>query len=163
MRVGSVSPESVTTQISAVLQSQLCGERSSPSGRRCKVLRAWRCKVHTGTRRMRTSRVNFRLRQAVRVQLKGGSIYYEIQRAPDNDVGHFDSTMLTRLDKHTTHTLSYCATARRGLVHSIGRRWGSDRSWLGPVRLRRRAGALGLWQPPNMLALCDLPTNAITA
>jgi hypothetical protein len=38
-----------------------------------------------------------------------------------------------------------------------------DRSWLGPVRLRRRAGALGLWQPPNILALCDLPTNAIPA
>jgi hypothetical protein len=51
--------------------------------------------------------VNFRLRQAVRVQFKGGSIYYEIQRAPDNDVGHFDSTMLTRLDKHTnTHLVT---------------------------------------------------------
>jgi hypothetical protein len=39
-----------------------------------------------------------------------------------------------------------------------------DRDWLGPVRLRRRAGALGLWQPPiYLLPLCDLPTNAITA
>jgi hypothetical protein len=38
-----------------------------------------------------------------------------------------------------------------------------DRGWLGPVRLRRRGGALGLWQPPNILALCDLRTNASMA
>jgi hypothetical protein len=35
----------------------------------------------------------------------------------------------------------------------------ADRGWLGPVRLRRRAGALGLCQPPNILALCELRTS----
>jgi hypothetical protein len=62
------------------------------------------------------------------------------------------------------HTLSYCAAVRRGLVHSIGRRWGSDRGWLGPVRLRRRAaGALRLYGSHTIctLPLCDLRTNAL--
>jgi hypothetical protein len=36
---------------------------------------------------------------------------------------------------------------------------GLDRGWLGPVRLRRRAGALGPWQPPDILPLCDLRTS----
>jgi hypothetical protein len=40
-------------------------------------------------------------------------------------------------------------TPRRGSTAPT-RMYGSGRGWLGPVRLRRRGGALGLWQPPNI-------------
>jgi hypothetical protein len=77
---------------------------------------------------------HFRLRQANRAQFKGGSTL---------------RCLLDKTNNTQTHTLSYCAAVRRGLVHSIGRRWGTGRGWLGPVRLRRGAppppGGGGRW------------------
>jgi hypothetical protein len=75
VRLGSVNSGSATNPnfggntTYCLLQSKLCGEHSSPPGRRCKALRAWHCKVHTGTTDTASEHGRwrrFRLRQADR-------------------------------------------------------------------------------------------------
>jgi hypothetical protein len=133
-----------------LLQSQLCGERISPSGRRCKALRA------LGTAKCTSDGYRLWVPPAQAVTSSSASSSFKLMGSSWwwwwGGGGGGTASMLTRTDT-LTHTLSCCAAAWRGLIHSIEHREGSTGrevtdSGLGASPWSRLRGGQGPWALP---------------